>query len=288
MNRVFAISAAMYGNPPRFPITVISGTNKDDIQIEDRFKRDEIFETHSKFKTQDVFRKLFEVIKAVRSESEQSPDVVFGWPHDFPYSMVLNQLQRGDLKPPKKLDTSNPNWSFNNLFAHNLKGVLDVKTLHLREFLEGSKINSVSVLELIQSAELIKTNQFLSALKERLDSGDDSALQELIEFAKSAGYLHGLNSLRTILTADDDYYSDDTRSSRFFLTGPRVNELMTMPYYNFITWHPQIREVFSQRTKEAMCIKHNIALKAPSDEVGRPFIDVAKTYMLDRFDGITN
>ena len=102
MVRFYGISAAMFGEPVRLPITVLSGTNKDDIQEENRFNLDQSFNINSRHGTANAFRALFgtvsQVTKLAADSSPEKPVVVFGWPNDFNYRQVLENLQRSNLK----------------------------------------------------------------------------------------------------------------------------------------------------------------------------------------------
>lgn len=281
MTRIIGISGAMYkrdaDSPAKLPITILSGTKPTDIEV--KTKVDKEFKIDSKFEVERAFIDFFKTIREAGETGNKIAKIVFGFTQNFNYESVISQLNRSNIKP-KKLDPSNPGTSFNQLFIHNLPGLITNDTVVIREFDDGSKINNVDHSQLLEHSRNDELNDRLRALKIRLDNHDETALGELKEIAKDEALSFASATRRTYikLGAEEELYQPSTR---FFMVAPRTNDFAAIPKYNFFTWHPEVRETFTQEVCKNLRINHNISLKAPSDIPGRPFEDVAKTYMLD-------
>lgn len=282
MTKIIGISGAMYRrdgeSPAKLPITILSGTQPSDIEI--KATVDKEFKIDSKFGVEETFIDFFKAIKeAAKETSSKIAKIVFGFTNGFNYESVIEQLNRSNIKP-KKLNPNNPRIAFNQLFMHNLPGLISNQTLVIREFDDGAKINNVTHEEILQRTFSNPLNAKLIELKIRLENSDDTALTELKEIAKSEA-LRFSNITKRIyvkLGAEEELHG---ASTRFFMVAPRTDDFINLPMYNFFTWHPEVREVFTQEFCKHLGINHHISLKAPSDLPGRPFEDVARTYMLD-------
>ncbi len=295
----YGISAAITGNvdSSRFQTTIIKSDSRDQAKVVKSW--DEPLRLHSKHDVKRVTMRFLETIAEVAKlqKSEGTSEdfaLVLGCPSTYPKNSFKEAVaQISDLKLFGKLDSTKTSYHFFKILIDRYLKSKSFKMPYFswRQFDIHKTDQSLTDKELytkwFKENNISQYEERLRELKARADMKDVDALKELRTMAENKAEQQALKTLKFCADQGQQHNVD---TIRFQHLGPLY--LRKVPEdsegalcQNFVRWF-DLRNIFIEKFKQILGIRHNICIKAPADPEARPFQDVAFAFTQDLHDGI--
>ena len=133
-------------------------------------------------------------------------------------------------------------------------------------------------------AALDKENEFLARKKAELDTGEEEALEALVNYALRDGYNYGL-SVRKSFSSPDNWRDNWHLRGELDVRGAQYNDERGLaPVDSYAGWHPTIKLAFNLAFKRAVGFPANIECKLPYEKRSRFFQDPLRLMVMDQLD----